>query len=127
MSEIVDVVRRVCSRSSDYGRDQIVQVVNVIPSERPTERKMEQIGGLLPHQIVAEAARAIFEENKDVPQERISQRTTKESVEVVRLVLQEYVQRTVKQFVDVPGADRAILAKLFRKSAFFERQGGAGR
>ena len=41
------------------GHEQIVQGGKVIPSERPLEQKVEQIGGFFPQQIVEENANVV--------------------------------------------------------------------
>ena len=45
------------------------------PPERPPGRMVEQIGGLVPHQMVEKVAKAIPEESKDVRHEGISKRS----------------------------------------------------
>ena len=82
-------LRRIRGRPSKWSK--------VIPPERPLEPT-----AAVSQQIVENVVKAIREESKDVPQDRISKCIMKENVEVMQSIPQECDERTVKQEVDVP-------------------------
>ena len=64
--QVIDLSELVSRVMKDDGQEQIVQMVKVVPPERPSERVVEQIGGCIPQQMEEETQNVV----QIFPQER---------------------------------------------------------